>query len=366
MPFRILALGSNSSGQLGVGHSNDTANPQPCAIQRSETEDVDECEQVTSIAGGGNHTLVLSSKGRVWAAGRNDDGRCGLETTTEKVESFQQVKASSFKGYGVGAVTSVAAMWEASVFVVDKKMVFTCGSGVKGELGQGADVVGSRIRKRVAVEDELLGQDAEVIEVAAGVNHVLLLSSKGDVFGWGASRKGQLGDEAKEAKIVWKPRKINIPFSVRKVVAGRDFTSVVGYHDEQLLLGDAKYFSGDVNLPLHVAGITIACGWSNIYYHSTSDLYAVGRNDRGQLRPRNLPVLKHFAAGSEHCIACTLDDKVISWGWGEHGNCSRPVDDEKGNVVDRYNTIPVSLRSGETVSGVAAGCATSFIVVERP
>ena len=357
MPFRILALGSNGSGQLGIGHSNDTSGPEQCIFHGSET--ADKIEKVTKIVGGGNHTLVLSSKGRVWAAGRNDDGRCGLPATTERLETFQQIDVG-------GVVTHVAATWEASVFVVDKRVVLTCGTGLKGELGQGPDVTKSPVMKQVVMEDDALLQGAEVLDVVAGVNPILLLMSNGDVFGWGTSRRGQLGEEAKGDKVVWKPRKINIAFGVRKITAGRNFSYIIGCNNEQRLLGDAKHFTKGMALPLGEDEGATMSGWSDIYYHSPSGVYSVGRNDRGQLCPPSLPPLKHFAAGSEHCVGCTYDDKIIAWGWGEHGNCGRPVDDERGDVVGEYNTIPVSLQDDETVSGVAAGCATSFVMFHRP
>ena len=361
MPFRILALGSNGSGQLGIGHSNDISETEQCIFDGSEKADDDEDEEVTKVVGGGNHTLVLTSKGRVWAAGRNDDGRCGglSTTTTNKLQTFRRVETVG------GVVTHVAGTWEASMLVVDKLVVLSCGTGFKGELGHGPEVTKSPVLKPAGCCDEVWMPGTEVVDIVAGVNHVLVLTYDGEVFGWGASRKGQLGDEMKSDKVVWVPRKIEIPFSVRQIAAGRDFSYMVGCNNEQVLLGDAKHFAGGTNLPLGEGegeGVLYS-GWSNIYYHSTSGVYGVGRNDRGQLGPPNSPPLKHFGAGSEHCVSYTHDDKVVAWGWGEHGNCGRPAHDEKGDMIDTYSSIPVSLQSGESVSHVAAGCATSFIVL---
>lgn len=356
MPFRILALGSNSSGQLGIGDSDETSEPQLCWIDGSEMGEAD--EQVAKIVGGGNHTLVLSSKGRLWAAGKNDDGRCLLSKVTENLEAFQLVESG-------GVFTDVAATWEASVIVVGKRHVFTCGSGSKGELGQGRDTLKSPTPRRVAMDDVSLEGDAEVVDVVAGVNHALFLASTGELYGWGTSRKGQLGDQLREDKIVWKPRKIDIPFSVRQAVAGRDFTYVVGYDNQRLLLGDAKHFPDRLELSIETSAGNLTCGWNNVYYHSAAMLRGIGRNDRGQLPPKVLPAVKDFAAGSEHCVAATEDGKVLSWGWGEHGNCGTPVD-AKGNVVNKYNTISLPVQSGETISGVFAGCATTFIVLRQP
>ena len=362
MPFRIYALGSNSSGQLGVGHSEDASKPHPCIILPSESGD--ELEEIIKVVGGGSHTLVLSSRGRVWASGNNGDGRCSLCSTLQQLENFHHIDMSTLIQDGAGTVTDIIATWEASIFVVNKQKVFTSGSGSKGELGQGPLMTRSKQPQEIVIPKGFATQDAKLVEVVAGVNHVLLMTSDGELLGWGSSRKGQLGEEAKGDKIVWTPRKISIPFRARKVIAGRDFTYIIGQGDEQLFLGDTKHFVNGVDLAVGVDDSATACGWSNIYHQSGSGLHGLGRNDRGQLPPEKLPGLTGFAAGSEHCVASTDDSKIIAWGWGEHGNCGEPID-EKGNVVRRYNTIPIPLESSEAVSMVAAGCATTFIVLCR-
>lgn len=85
-----------------------------------------------------------------------------------------------------------------------------------------------------------------------------------------------------------------------------------------------------------------------------------GRSDHGQLPPRGLPNIEQLAAGSEHVVALTKAGEVISWGWGEHGNCGGNID-ENGDVKGRWNVIPTHhLDESMKVLGVGAGCATSF------
>ena len=365
MTFRVVAFGSNNAAQLGNGHSDDTPKPAPCIFDTSSITAAD--EEVSAIVGGGNHSLLLSSKGRVWASGSNEQGRCGLATTTQQSASFRLVDIFSLYRREAEMVTSVAATWEASIFVLSRRSVLTCGVGHKGELGQGQGVTTSSTQKEAVFSEAMLDKGDEILDAIAGVNHILILTSSGTVFGWGASRRGQLGDASKADKVVWQPRKIETAFKVRKLVAGRDFTYIVGFENEQLFLGDAKRFPGGVSFPLERGGdhnSDLAGGWSNIYFQSSRLLAGVGRKDRGQMPPDDLPDILSFAAGSEHTLALTAGGKVISWGWGEHGNCGEPVD-ERGCVVNRYNTIPVSIQVGEVLSMVAAGCATSFIVLRK-
>jgi protein ATS1 len=358
MPFRVSAFGSNASGQLGIGHSEDTSEPQPCKFHsvRADADDVKEEGEVAQIVAGGNHTLMLTSTGRVWAAGRNDDGRAGLPNTLKQVDALNRID--------LDMVTSLAATWQASMFVLDRRKLLSCGTGLKGELGQGPDVTRSLRPSEVNLADAVFDEGVEITDLAAGINHVVAITAGGELFGWGNTRKGQLGDEAKIEKVLWKPQKIKLPFKALKVVAGRDFTFVVGRNSEHLLLGDSKLFVEGVHLARQGEAGDLRCGWSNIYQHSPLALRGVGRAERGQLPPNSLPALKYFAAGSEHCLASTTDGQIVAWGWGEHGNCGSPVD-ERGCVANRFNTIAVPIEDGESIQTVAAGCATSFVVVSE-
>jgi protein ATS1 len=201
-----------------------------------------------------------------------------------------------------------------------------------------------------------------IVDIAAGVNHVVALALEGRLYGWGSSRHGQLGNALKPQETVWVPHRIDLPFKVDRVVAGRNFTFVVGTENQQLLLGESKSFPTSTESSPFISPDEISSGWSNIFSHGPRGLQAIGRNDRGQLPPQDLPLLKSFAAGSEHSIALTSENKVVSWGWGEHGNCGLPKD-KKGNVANRYNIINVPHPFQQEADGVAAGCATSFILV---
>ena len=349
----MLAFGSNGSGQLGVGHCNDIWEPEVCKFQSFNSEDVE--ERVVSVAAGGNHTLLLTSSGRVWASGNNTDGRCGLLQNVEQVDTFQQLDLEG--------VTSIAATWEASLLVVNRRQIWSCGTGNKGELGQGEADVKSETLTQIPVPEEAFADTAEIVDVVSGVNHVLILTSAGVLFGWGSARKGQLGEDAKNEKVGWKPQRISLPFKPVKIAAGRDFTFVLGRGGEQQLLGILQNFHSGSNISGKCSLGLIAAGWTHLYWLSQLGLHAFGRNDRGQLPPNTLPHVRHFAAGSEHCVTSNSEnDELLAWGWGEHGNCGRPLD-QRGCVRDRFNIIPISKRDGEEIQQIFAGCATNFIVL---
>lgn len=377
-PPRLLAFGSNGAGQLGVGHRDDLATPQECHFvadnrgnDHGHADGADNVwlpgETIRDIAAGGNHTLVLTSAGRVFAAGNNRQGRCGLgggdgEGDDEASSRFRAIPGvGGDDSSGLGRATHVAATWEASFFVVDGRKVYGCGRGEKGELGLGHGVTVALTPNLVLDVGIICGETSKIPRLAASMGHVVLMTDSGSLFGWGACRKGQLGEALAIKKRTWSPQPIELQSPVHSVVVGRDFTYILDGQGKGCVLGDDKYSGSFETLSIE-HGDLIFAGWSHVFGWNRDKLEGAGRNNRGQLPPAQLASPKLFATGSEHSIAVTHDGQVVAWGWGEHGNCGKPVDD-RGNVAGRVNQIPLGLNGTDSVCLVAAGCATSFIVV---
>ena len=360
MPPRVFAFGSNGSNQLGVGHNDDLSAPQRCLLP----EDLwVPGETIVQIAAGGNHTLLLTSEGRVLASGSNEDGRCGRPGDDATSSIFHPVDLPLGNAHAVkDRVTHIAATWEASIFVINGHQVYSCGTGMRGELGLGKGVTKTDTPRLVCDLGLIEGNRATVTSVETAMGHVILLTSDGELYGWGSSRKGQLGDDAKSEKTVWVPRKVALRTVARSAAAGRDFTYVVDVRSRAQLLGDHRHFQDLPGIESANPDDVILAGWSNIFLWQQQRVVGFGRDDHGQLPPKDLSPLRLFAVGSEHCLACTTDHALVAWGWGEHGNCGSPVNGPGGGVACG-NTISLDLAANETVSMVAAGCATSFVVV---
>ncbi|KIV89627.1 hypothetical protein PV10_07013 [Exophiala mesophila] len=385
---QMYALGSNGCGQLGIGHTEDVAIPRLCIFAPPEKRHDERhatggsgCPHIRKISAGGNHTLALSTDGNLYAAGRNDDGRCGLPLQPGKEEDlrviFEEVHIGKISGMMTGKglpepnnrVSDIAATWEASFVVLDSKYVVACGSGGKGELGLGRNITSMATWTKVL---DLSSTEEHILKIAASMSHVVVLLSGGQVLGWGSCRKGQLGASAKEEKTSWFPTRVETEpaFKATDVLVGRDFTLLLAARRKPELLGESKFLSGE-DLEVFGKDDVAVCGWNTIHVlskppgSSTKTTRSLGKNDRGQFAPKTLPDIREIAAGSEHCVAVTMDNRAISWGWGEHGNCGDKVD-SKGNVIDRYNVIETPQpHISFKVSAVAAGCATSFIILKE-
>ncbi|KAK5939468.1 alpha tubulin suppressor [Knufia obscura] len=385
----LYALGSNGNSQLGVGHADDISSPQKCKFMTGNSNEVvdyvpldfDANEQIKKIVAGGNHTLLLTTLGCVWATGSDVDGQCGLVGPRP-----QQVEGGGGTFAGVwrrvqwrkegqdedSRFTDIAATWVASFFVVDGHVVYSCGRGEKGELGRGLDRSHGPLPMRCfdLRDFEAEVPEVKIVKISACMNHVVVLSSSGSLYGWGACRKGQLGENLNGEKVSWLPKQLDIhlDWMPRQVVTGREFTFVVGKrHEEQCFLGDAGRIKLEMPLKFETESqqdLEIHAGWTHIVVRvSDGSLRGSGHSQRGQLLEKQpQQQIANFAMGSEHSIAVTGDGAVIAWGWGEHGNCGAEVD-EKKNVMGRHNTVFVPDRY-ERVAGVGAGCATSFFWVE--
>jgi protein ATS1 len=366
----VFALGSNGSGQLGIGHSEDVSVPKPVVFYQESPADTH------AIVGGGNHTLLLTKCGRLYWSGDASSGACGpppaQDATGVAVNCFHRMvlddrdePTATFR-----PVTMAAATWQASIFVRSdgdgrSTSVYTCGTGTKGELGQGPMIV--RLSRPSLLED-FPPEGTEVVHLAACIGHIVVVLSDGTAYGWGNGRKGQLGEPA---TVTFSPRMIaGVGFAVQHVAAGRDFTCLLGRPDEgkYTILGADKW-----GITSSVGGAPallppwkeVVASWSNLYVlRVDGTLMSWGRNDYGQNNAAVVSRIRKLAVGSEHVVALLDNDDVAAWGWGEHGNCG-PVtaDGRQGhrNTIVAVGNLPPGIR----VVAVGAGCATTWVIIGR-
>ncbi|OJJ46703.1 hypothetical protein ASPZODRAFT_132825 [Penicilliopsis zonata CBS 506.65] len=246
------------------------------------------------------------------------------------------------------------------------------GSGSKGELGLGSSMQVSS----PTLIPLFPPRGTRIVHLSSGMGHSVAVLSNGEVYGWGAARKGQLGERLRREKTVWSPSKIedveDIGVIGGEATCGREFTVIARKLSldstmDFCILGSADNRWNILDAPKEIISgyRSIAASWHGVYVHlQNRTLVAWGRNDRGQLPPRDLPPPEQVAVGSEHALALLGDGTVVAFGWGEHGNCG-PETDARGNVAGRYIRIPIDLENGSVVSGVGAGCATSWIIAKR-
>jgi protein ATS1 len=306
MPRQLYVFGSNGECQLSIPIAEIVDNP-------TKVSQPPPLEELRTVAGGDNHTLFLTKKGDVMGVGANHKGQIADD------EPYRP-RMGNFV-HSAHTVSFIAATCESSAYVVndsDSSIIHTRGSGQWGELGWN-DVQGN-VGQSVTVPGPLPGH---TLDFAAGVWHYVAVLEDGSVYGWGKARLGQLGPSLDGH--VTSPTSIEgIPFKPGKVVCGKDFTYLVGdsVTGEHIVLGRDK-FNIVSGMPPRVTGWRdIGATWHAIFVlFGDGTLTAWGRNTMWDLIPSDLPPIEKIAVGSEHVLALTREGKLLSWGWGKHGNC---------------------------------------------
>ncbi|KAI1803107.1 RCC1/BLIP-II [Daldinia bambusicola] len=360
----LFALGSNGSGQLGIGHEEDVSVPKQVEFANEAPKD-----PIVTIAAGGNHTILVTELGKAYWAGDPSRGACGIVENAKdtKASRFQEITLSTSEN--IGPVAHVACTWDASVFVARDDSNKATRVYVCGVPDVGATVISSGSDLHPTLLKDFPPSGTEIQNLAAGFRHVVAVLDNGQVYGWGNGRKGQLGDlgNATDSKaVVRHPHKLSgIPFKVAKAVCCQYTTCLISEPgDGRILVLGADKWELKSAAPAEIPDWKmISASWGGIYILQRSGtLIAWGRNDHGQLPPPGLPKLDRIAAGSEHILAVTEDGDVLSWGWGEHGNCG-PQTEKFGDVKGRWNVLASlkHLPEGSQITTIGAGCATSWI-----
>lgn len=363
----LYAFGSNSSGQLGIGHKEDISSPSVCEFIPDQQQ---HRGMPLRVAAGGNHTLVAYSSGQVYSAG-SAKGHPIDQTATECL-IFSRLRIGTGL-LGPAFIRLCSTTWEASLIVADgaEGMMLSIGSGERGELGRGTGIttavyhcayfhIGSPPPGTLFEDLASERHKATARDLASGVYHTVIVRADGEVYGWGNGRKGQLGEPA---GIIWSARKIEgLDFEVTRAVCGREFTFLAGdpQTGKYALLGTDKWHLKS-QAPTSILGWKdIGASWGSIFIlNHSGKIISWGRDDHGQLAPDGLPLVDKMAVGSEHVLALTKDGEVLAWGWGEHGNCGPDID-KNGDVKHRWSKIDTS-DINKPVVGIGAGCATSWL-----
>lgn len=185
---RVYAWGHNQYGQLGDGSTTN----------RNRPVRVPNRSRVIAIAAGQDHSLAVTRKGAVWAWGRNDVGQLGDGTTARRARPTQTLLPHGVRAAAVSAGTSH------SVAVTRNGRVISWGP---------ARLVGSAktvSRPRPAPPRYVgLPDRRKVVAAAAGSRHTLALTRSGRVYAWGDNETGQLGIGSAHTRLT--PQRIAVP-----------------------------------------------------------------------------------------------------------------------------------------------------------
>ncbi len=315
----LYGWGYNFFGQLGNASNSSRLEPAPVVMTG-----VLAGKTVTAIAAGTHHTLALTSEGRVYSWGLNDDGGLGDGTRTGRNEPVAVSTSGALAGK---IVIAMATGYQQCLVLTADRRLFSWGLNAQGQLGDGSN---STRTLPVAVVTTGVLAGKTITQIAAGRDHCMVLTSDGKLFAWGRNDYGQLGDGTTTNR--------NVPVAVNMsgALAGKSVAAMDGGYS-------------------HTVAVT-----------TDGRMFAWGRNDQGALGDgtltnRLLPVAVVAGAvppgtqaasvqcGRDHSVALTTAGKIYAWGQNENG--------QLGEGSGELKIIPAAV----TMSGVLAGRTVSAI-----
>ncbi|VVT57242.1 uncharacterized protein SAPINGB_P005605 [Magnusiomyces paraingens] len=277
------------------------------------------------ISCGGNHTILVDiNRGMAYGSGDNGSHQLGLDGI--QYTSFVPL-SNNPDGNEIVKWVAAATTWEASALVDARGFIYTSGLGLHGELG--SPEFNSRKSNECFSRVGNVQVSSQVIKTAAGLRHILLLCENGDVWGWGANRKGQVG--YRDA-IVSLPRKIAT--GIKDIGCGKDFSVLLNKNNTLKVLGSPRHLDEHFYNLVDSTAFQLevmAVAWTSIHLlmrdsQGKQSIQSFGNNSHGQLYKHSGDNHEFLviAAGTEHYLAVELSSEswtIYSWGWGEHGNC---------------------------------------------
>jgi alpha-tubulin suppressor-like RCC1 family protein len=184
---KVYAWGSNSNGQLGRGTFG-SAFPTPQAVPSSLIAFNDSI--FTAIAGGMNHSVALNQDGQVFAWGLNSNGQLGNGSSTTQPSAVAVATAGT--PLAGKTVAKIAAGNNHTLALTTDGVLVAWGSNSEGQIGDNS-TANRNLATAVSTTGALSGKT--VVGIAAGALSSYALTADGLIYAWGANVNGQLGDE---------------------------------------------------------------------------------------------------------------------------------------------------------------------------
>jgi alpha-tubulin suppressor-like RCC1 family protein len=166
---KLWSWGFNNNAQLGLGIQGNTANPNKSQIG-TET-------QWEKVEAGVSYSLAIKNNGTLWAWGDNSFGMLGDGTRITRKSPVQIGTDTNWSKISAGAVNTLAIKTDGTLWA--------WGRNKDGQLGDGTN-----INKFVPTQ---IGVESDWIEISVGTAHCIALKSNGTLWACGENSNGQLG-----------------------------------------------------------------------------------------------------------------------------------------------------------------------------
>uniref|UniRef100_A0A1B6DMR9 RCC1-like domain-containing protein n=1 Tax=Clastoptera arizonana TaxID=38151 RepID=A0A1B6DMR9_9HEMI len=142
---------------------------------------IPDLDDIIDICAGGMHTICLTSKGKVLTFGCNDEGVLGRDSSKKGTETVPgEVKLEC-------VAMQISAGDSHSAALLEDGRVFAWGSFRDSHGAMGLSPNG------VQKLPMLMPIDQQIVKIASGADHLVMLTAGGHIFTCGCAEQGQLG-----------------------------------------------------------------------------------------------------------------------------------------------------------------------------
>jgi alpha-tubulin suppressor-like RCC1 family protein len=397
---RVFAWGANSSGQLGDGSL--VARTHPVEVGGLPSDD-----PVTKVAAGTSYSLALTEAGVIYAWGSNASGKLGIRSYSPDYSVTPRAVSQWRSGVANGGTkdTELGGTLTAMPPIVDIVVgssssyavgadgyAYAWGSSGDGELGAGisawTNISTDQRRHTPRRMSTSLGQPiTDVVSIASGWSHALVVRSNGSVWGTGDEGQGQLSgdlDNGNTEPVAWLTRITALDSaSIVKVAAGRDTSYAVTASGGLYSFGDFSFgvlcrSTATWATPTAVPGVTgvtdITVGNRMVIFSGPgTTVRGCGANGRNQLAMPNtgpgsigsevssptvltsLTGFKGIDFGEQWALGVSSDGGVSTWGNNSEG--------QLGNGIGTRIGTPRLIPGVTNAEMVFAGKGNSFALM---
>ena len=307
----VSGWGVAGDGQLTHNNEGDARVYTPVQIFKDADEKIP-LDNIVMVAVGDRHSLALDADGTVWAWGANGVGQVGSNSLEQSVP--YPTKVVDENRNPLQNIVAIAAGANHSLALTKDGEVYAWGQNIRGQLGLGPTLGDANYTyaQKVAFPNS----NVKIVQITAGGNFSVALSTEGTVWSWGENRGGQLG--------------INMPSNTMsdtpRSVSESTGTGANRLYMVEIAAGGQSVSSGGdtVSNEGHVQAISVG-------QSGTTQVWGWGTNAHGEVGNQSAanivlkPVVVEWAAavnnvvslavGNGHTSAVTEDGKAYTWGY---------------------------------------------------
>ncbi|THG96280.1 hypothetical protein EW026_g5529 [Hermanssonia centrifuga] len=363
---QLFAWGAGNFGQFGMGENSlgELEKPQRNKLVEQKMQEGvygEEGAGLEAVAAGGMYSLFVDEKGTIWSCGTNDDAALGritsnvpnpdkegefldIDTLTSQPFPLQSLVDQNFRAVRIAAGDSISA----AISSQGDLQVWGSFRGVEGLLGFSSGQKHQFLPVPILDLPSKPGDAEKFTAVAAGNNHLVVLTTHGHVYTWGAGEQGQLGRKVLERRKIHgtTPEKIVLGGRSHKavVIGAGNYTSFAvdekgdrSPTPEKKVIGLSKKELGGDETVVQITGGE----HHTLFLTSTGKVYACGRSNGGQVgideddpavKDREFPdmlekptlvtfpdkddPIVHISVGIHNNLAVTQGGALYTWGTG--------------------------------------------------